>query len=562
MMRSAATGLKAASGPAAVVLGGKSVAAQSSRRANSSNRLRRRSSSSTSPAKVGKPQAATRREPSGSLVPTNRSTKATRFQPASSGRAAANRQTTVARRSATRKSTGPGPREQRLRAPQVEKTRLGDSLREPLEQDAFSEAVPPGQMRLVLGRSGDHAAVYHTLLAIFQNPSREEFHLQTEDPFYEPNDRLLVKRGYRVLSHLQLTHRTMLFGRLAIPVAGFHWLGTLPEFRGQGFASRILKEADRRVAASGAVLGLLRTRIPRFFHRAGWALCGRHSFSQAKAREVLARLHTENAQRPAKLLNIRLWRHVEMPALMRIYRQNTDNGYGPLQRTEAYWRWLVGRKAYDSLLVALDGPDKLELEETIAPIVGYAVLRQERVVELLTAPNHPTAARQLLARACSDAIEHDRQDLVLNMPPNHELHQVVQAAGGVVNHHEADQNEVFMVRIADPLKFLALLAPELEARAKAAGLPRGTELGLQVDDAKWRLVYGRSGIRVRTGKLGRSYLTMNRSEFTRLALGHSTVQEAAFAGRVQHSTNSALQLAGVLFPQLPLWRPGWDDLPA
>ncbi len=45
---------------------------------------------------------------------------------------------------------------------------------------------------------------------------------------------------------------------------------------------------------------------------------------------------------------------------------------------------------------ALDGPDKLELEETIAPIVGYAVLRQDRVVELFAAPNHPTAAQQLL----------------------------------------------------------------------------------------------------------------------------------------------------------------------
>jgi predicted acetyltransferase len=383
-----------------------------------------------------------------------------------------------------------------------------------------------------------------------------------EDPFYEPHDRLLVKRGFRVLSHLQLAHRTMLFGQLALPVAGYHWLGTLPEFRNQGFAMRLLKEADQRVAESGAVLGLVRTSVPRFFHRAGWGLCGRHCSSQAKAREVLALLHSEPALPPARPLNIRLWRHVEMPALMRIYRQHTQGGYGPLERTEAYWRWLVGRKAYDSLLVALDGPDKLELEETIAPIVGYAVLRQERVVELLTAPNHPTANQQLLARACSDAIEHDRQELVLNAPPNHALHRLIVAAGGVHQNQEADKNEVFMMKIIDPLKFLAILAPELECRAKHAGLARGTELGLQVDGAKWRLIYTHHGFRVRTGKLGRSYLTMNRAEFTRLALGHGRAQEAALAGRVQHSTHSALQLAEILFPQLPLWRPAWDDLPA
>ena len=509
-MRSAAIRLPAAKGPAEVAARGKSLVARSSRRGNSSNRSKSRSSTS------GLVKAANHRE-----------RKITRQQPLL-----------------------------------VKPARLGDTLSEPLPQGIFSEAVRPGEIRLVLGRSGDHAAVYHTLLAIFQNPSREEFYLQTEDPFYEPNNRLLVKRGYRVLSHVQMTHRTMLFGKIALPAAGLHWLGTLPEFRGQGFASRLLQVADHQIAAAGAVVGLLRTNVPRFFHRAGWALCGRHCFSQAKAREVLARLHGENGAQHTKPLNIRLWRHVEMPALMRIYRQNTQGRYGALERTEAYWRWLVGRKAYDALLVALDGPDKLELEESIAPIVGYAVLRQERVVELLTAPGHPTANRQLLARACSDAIEHDRQDLVLNAPSDHELHRLVVAAGGIHHHQEAHQNEVYMMKIVDPVKFLGMLAPELESRAKQAGLPRGTELGLQVDGAKWRLVYSRHGFRVRLGKLGRSYLTMNRAEFTRLALGHGRARDAAFAGRMQNSTHNALDLADILFPQLPLWRPEWDDLPA
>jgi hypothetical protein len=212
------------------------------------------------------------------------------------------------------------------------------------------------------------------------------------------------------------------------------------------------------------------------------------------------------------------------------------------------------------LLVAIDGPDKLELDESTAPIVGYAVLRQERVVELLTAPNHPSANQQLLARACGDAIEHNRQDLVLHAPPQHVLHRLVSAGGGTLHHQEMDQGDVFMAKIVDPLKFLALLAPEFKARARRAGLPRDTELGLQVDGAKWRLVYTRSGFRVRTGKLGRSFLTLNRAEFTRLVLGHGRVQETAFAGRLTHSTRNALELADILFPQLPLWRPGWDDL--
>jgi predicted acetyltransferase len=429
--------------------------------------------------------------------------------------------------------------------------------------DVFSESPPVGQARVVTGRSGDHAAVYHMLLAVFQGPSRDEFQAQGEEPFYEPSDRLLVKRGFRVLAHLQLTRRTMEFGSLRLPVAGVHWLGTLPEFRRQGFATQLLAEAQWRMVADGAVLALTRTKIPRFFHRAGWALCGRHSFSHTKARDVMGCLQTDFASQLASPLSIRLWRHVEMPALMRIYRQNTAGGYGALERSEAYWRWTVGRKAYDALLVALDGPDKLELEESIAPIVGYAVLRQERVVELMTTPGHPTAHYQLLARAAREVIEHDRQDLFLCAPPTHALHRVMCEAGGALCHQEADaQQEVYMVKVVDPLKFLTMIGPELEARAKQAGLARETELGFNVDGTKWRLAYTRRGMRVRGGSLGRSYLTMNRAEFTRLALGHGSVRETAFAGRIQASTQTALDLADALFPRLPFYRPVWDELGA
>ena len=67
-----------------------------------------------------------------------------------------------------------------------------------------------------------------------------------------------------------------------------------------------------------------------------------------------------------------------------------------------------------------------------------------------------------------------------------------------------------MVKIVDPARFLTLLAPEFEARAKLAGLRQGTELGLAVDGAKWRLVATRRGFRVRGDKLGRNYLTLPR----------------------------------------------------
>ena len=116
-----------------------------------------------------------------------------------------------------------------------------------------------------------------------------------------------------------------------------------------------------------------------------------------------------------------------------------------------------------------------------------------------------------------------------------------------------------MVKIVDPLKFLTLLGPELDRRAKSANLPAETELGLEVDGAKWRLIFTRRGFRVRPGKLGRSYLTLSRVEFTRLVLGHGSVRETAETGRIKASTQTALDIGEILFPRVPLVRGEWDE---
>ncbi|HZZ73649.1 MAG TPA: GNAT family N-acetyltransferase [Pirellulales bacterium] len=430
-----------------------------------------------------------------------------------------------------------------------------------------SGALPPAAPQslyfpcAVPGRSGDHLEIFQLLLAVFQGPTSAEFHAAQDDPLYEPTDRLVVKRGERILSHVHLTKRSLRFGGERVPVAGLNWLGTLPEFRGQGCAASLLRAAETQMREDGAVLGQLRTKIPHFFRRFGWAVCGRHSFSRAKPREVLANL-SDGGYLHRSSLNIRFWRHVELPALMRIYRQNTDVAHGPLDRSENYWRWLVSRKAFDQIIVAIDGPDKLELEETSAPIVGYAVVRGRQVVELLTTPGHPTAGPLLLARACGDLIEHDDRPVTLQAPIDDPLHRFMQGCGGLTHHHESDQGEVLMVKLLDESKWIRAIAPALLARARAADLTRPCELGLLSGGARWQVVVSSRGVKFLRGKLGRSYLALNPCELARLFLGHLDLPEAAAQNRVEPSTQTALETAAALFPRLPLWRPLWDDLPA
>ncbi|MBL9123178.1 MAG: GNAT family N-acetyltransferase [Planctomycetaceae bacterium] len=414
--------------------------------------------------------------------------------------------------------------------------------------------------RLAPAGTGDHQAIYQFLLATFQSPSYESFLSALDEPHYEPSDRLLVKRGDQVLGHLRLARRVMQFGALELPVAEVTALAVLPEYRGVGFGSTLLGAVDRALAEDGTLVATLRTGIPQFFGRSGWSLCGRHSYSRASAREVIAQfLPHADSETPPRYI-IRPWRQVELPALVRLYRQQIAGGAGAWQRTEATWRWLLGSKSFDQLFVAIDGPDQLELDDANAPIVGYLVLRDDAILEMMTSPDHPEAARELLVRACSELIERNHhQAITLHAPPDHPAHAWFESIGGIRQWREADGGRVGMARILDPLKFLERVAPQLHERAEAAGLDRPTELGLQVGRDKFRLIASRRSVKLGSPQLGRSYLTLGRGDFTRLLLGHLDIDEAIATGQVEASTRTARETARALFPRLPLWRSPLDE---
>lgn len=415
-------------------------------------------------------------------------------------------------------------------------------------------------LRLLSGGAGDHAAVYQWYNSVFQGASREAFFASLDDPFYEPTDRLIVRRGPRVLAHVHATKRVMNLGTLKIPVSGLFALGTLPEFRHRGFARLLLNEAECAIRHDQSMLGLLTTKIPHFFRPADWAVCGRHSHARASTRDLLSWLSARGIPPADEPLNIRPLRQVELPRLMRVYAANTQGTHGSYERTEAYWRWLVSRQGYDQICVALDGPEKFNLDNFDSPIVGYVITREDRIIELMGTPGRPEVAEQLLARACSEAIERDYHSIQLHDAPDSPLYELFHLAGGTRYQHEAHQGEVFMVKLLDPVGFLKQLRSELFERAEAAGLSRPCELGLSVEGEKYLVQVTRRSCKLARNKLGRSYLRCNRAEFTRLVLGHLDLDEAIEQGRLEASTRLATEMARVLFPRLPLWRSPWDDM--
>ena len=402
----------------------------------------------------------------------------------------------------------------------------------------------PGRIVIAPAEPADYTAIYYFLTAVFQRPARDEFRAALEDPFHEPRDRVLAWSGSRIAGHAHVTRRSMQFGSGELPVAGLHDLGVLPELRGRGCGSELLAAAEARMAADGALVGLLWTRSPHFFRRHGWALCCRHCRAGATARDLLAGLETIGLNRR---LNIRPWRRMELGALRRLYAQNLAGSFGPFHRSDAYWRWLVARRAFDQIYVALDGPDLLELEEDRAPIVGYAITRGEKILELFAAPGHFRAAAELLARACADAIERDHHTVILHAPPASRLDKLSRRAGA----RRADCSNcgcgVMMAKLLDPVRLIEELSGSLVRRADAVKLSLPTTLGLAVDGLKYQVAVSRDGVQVSTGHVGRSYLRLNVADFTRLLLGRLDWSRALAQGHVVLSTQLAAKTARALF---------------
>ena len=418
----------------------------------------------------------------------------------------------------------------------------GESLAEKRGRRRVRSPVAPAT-------SGDHAAIYFFLSDVFQGPTRAEFKASLEDPFYEPRDRLLLRRGRP--DHRPRppdASRDAVRPRCRSPSPA--WIGWASRRTAavRGWAPTCWRPRRSKWPTAAPWSACCARGIPHFFRRTGWALCGRHSYSLAGTHAVLARLF-DHGLRPGRhpRLHIRPWRRWEERALVRIYNQNLTGRYGPLERTPAYWQWLLRRHAYDQLYVALDGPDLWDLKETSTPIVGYAAIRGERIVEVDDRPRAAQGggrvARPRLRRRHRARPPQHRAPRARDQPAVRDLRR----GGRRRYHHEADHGEVYMARLLDPVGLLRQLGGEFLRRAEEAGLPRPLELGLLVDGRKYQLEITRRSAVGRRTSMGRSYLRLNVADFTRLVLGQLDWDQALAEGRIEASTALARETGRVLF---------------
>jgi len=422
-------------------------------------------------------------------------------------------------------------------------------------------AKPPAWMleecQVAPARAGDQSEILQLLAGLPTPPSRAEFHAAVDHPDHDAGNRLVGRLAGRIVGHAEIVPRQVMVGPVSVKGAVVDRVAVLPECRGAGHGQKLVRAAEDRMRQCGAVVALSRTRIAPSFHELGWSVLGRDCATPGRPTEILARL-LDGPRWQGETVTMRQWRHVELPAILRIYRQNAARFVGPLDRDENYARWLVSRGAFDSIIVALVGQDRYEIQESSARIVGYAIQSGSRVLEIMADPEFPGLEREILARVCAEAVENDRQEIVYESSASDPLHAAVAGGEGLV--HGGDR--MIVGRVYRPLDLLAALVPAIEERVAAAGIRETVELGLDAPGGRGSVIVTGGKAVVHPGRVGRSYLRISDDELARLLLGQCDPAEALAAGRLEASTQMALKLAGQLFPRTPLWCPMWDDLPA
>ncbi len=421
----------------------------------------------------------------------------------------------------------------------------------------------------------DHAAIHSLLLATFQEPTIGTFQAINNAPRYEPSDRLLIRLGSEIVAHVFLNRRTMYFGGCEMISTDLRYLVTLPEFRAQGLASHLMKSAIDEMKHSRTIVATSRTLMPAFFEANGWVRCGRRCFSSTTPHNLLAYLESTRKSHETRMrattaprqLDVRVMRVSELDQSSELYDSLQEETFGTYHRTNSDWRWLLATRPHDRVYAAFELPDEkgqlYDSDPDFFPqgkLVGYAVVQTGRIIEFVTMPRMQDVERALLDRICHDLVENSINTVEIHGAPNHALHPLFAASGGQYRYSDRDGGRVLMAKVLDRLQFMQSIRPLLWERARMADLPAGSELGVRCGKESFLLTVNKRSIGVKAAVAGECLIECSENHLCQMLLGHESSAELINAGVVKASCLDAAEMARILFPQVALWRPVFDDV--
>ncbi|GIW94681.1 MAG: hypothetical protein KatS3mg110_2722 [Pirellulaceae bacterium] len=390
------------------------------------------------------------------------------------------------------------------------------------------------------------------------------FHSVTEVPDYAPEQRLLVYAGREIVGHVRLVPCRIFLGHVSVACCQLTELVVRSEWHGQGIAEQLVERAFSEAVAGGACLVLFNTEEWRPYLKRGWLPGPRHCYSTIQPRRLLAHLRRFpkplpdwwDGPRPDQW-TVRQLRRSDLPAIELLYRSAMQRHFGPVDRTDSQWQWLVEHGGDERLYVVECRRWLPDVEEPQTEVHGYMALRQGQVLELVASANN-RAREALLIRAADEAIESDWHLLRFDAPWDSCLHGELRRLGAETYQHDIDAGWACLMKPASPASWIAATAPLWTARAKKTGLPASVTLSFLVNQQPFTLSVSGDSVHWQYGLAGSDVLYASLPVTQALLLGRYSAAELLAEGKLRAKTKKAAKWAEKLFVELPWWRQVWQ----
>ena len=188
-------------------------------------------------------------------------------------------------------------------------------------------------------------------------------------------------------------------------------------------------------------------------------------------------------------------------------------------------------------------------------IVGYAVIRDSCIIEMLTLSGYEHASGQMVVRACQDAIDRDHHFVSLHTPAADPTHELLVTAGGSWIGGGAALDGQWMLKLLAPDRWVERLYPVLHERARAAGLARPLAIDFAVGDSVERITLTRRSSRLERVTDSRPPdVRCSRQTFQNLLMSNLRFSEARLSGRLSVTHAGVARTLRELFPPQLFWQ--------
>jgi predicted acetyltransferase len=320
-------------------------------------------------------------------------------------------------------------------------------------------------------RRADLPGIYRVLDAAFTDAPLSLFVQQTEgDSTLRYKHARVAVDGDGVSAHVRIFARRMLVRGVPVAAGGIGSVASMPDARGRGYPSALLRDADTQMRRLGMPIAFLFTGIPAFYERLGWHVVEQPAFAWDAAEAATMPHDAGYALRGVT--------DADVPSLLAIYRLATAGSTGAVVRTPSTWRDAQGWLDEDEpgcMVAEWNGKARAYIRCSSREY-GYVVLEAE------CRQGHEAAITTLL-HAAGGRASALRQQMVTTAPDEAALATALRTLPSTQK--TLNVRYPMMMKVVDLERLVEALMPQID---EAARRHRGAAFVLGLTDEQGRQV--------------------------------------------------------------------------